>query len=106
MQQSFQQAAPSPPAVAPPTLKSTSTKASPQLNTAAIAGVAVLGGTLLLLAELENVLELIGIAWTLQFSVRKLLFAEKREQTISEVRTFLDEKIAAGAHCVAGLVHS
>lgn len=58
-------------------------------------GLGVAGLAILFFAEFEQLLELVGIGFVLQFLVRKLLFAEQREKTLSDVRTFLDEKIAA-----------
>jgi hypothetical protein len=71
--------------------------AFPELNTGALIAAALVAGIVLLFAEVEYVLELIGIGFVLQFTVRKLLFAEQRQKTISDFRTFVDDKIAAGA---------
>jgi chitinase domain-containing protein 1 len=59
------------------------------------AALGALGLIVLFFAEFEQLLELVGIGYVLQFLVRKLLFAEQREKTLDDVRIFLDEKVAA-----------
>ena len=56
---------------------------------------AALGGGVLLFVELKQILELIGVIFVGQFLVRKVLFAEQRDATLAEVRSFVNDKVAA-----------
>lgn len=57
-------------------------------------GVAAIGGaSFLLVNQLEVLLELAGVIVAGQFALR-LLFAEDREKTLTEIRTIVNEKVA------------
>jgi hypothetical protein len=74
---------------------------NPTVVTSTAAALAVAGVSVFLLTELETVLQLVGVAFALQFLARKLVFAEEREKTFKEVKYLIQDKIAAGVcfHC-------
>ena len=69
----------------------------PSLVKGAAAVAAIAGASIFLVTELETVLQVVGLAYALQFLARRLLFAEEREKTFNDVKTLLRNKIALGA---------
>lgn len=71
--------------------------------TGTAAALAVAGASVFLFTELETVLQLVGVAFALQFLARKLVLAEEREKTFKEVKYLIQDKIAAGVcfHCLS-----
>lgn len=70
-------------------------------TTVAVAGAA--GGSLLVFSQLPQLLELVGIAFVLQFGVRRLLFAESRKKTLAELEG-IQKRISAGVPAQQGCV--
>ena len=68
-------------------------KKAPSLTKAGIATGALVGASVLLFNEVEVVLELAGLYAAGNFLL-KLVFAEEREKTLSEIKTLVDEKVA------------
>jgi CAAD domains of cyanobacterial aminoacyl-tRNA synthetase len=46
--------------------------------------------------SLSACVQVIGIAFSIQFVARRLLFAEKRQETLAQLDSLINEKIAAG----------
>lgn len=61
-------------------------KANPTLLKGALAVGAVVGAGALLLSQVEVLLELVGVVAAGRFLTTRLLFAQDREQTLSEVK--------------------
>lgn len=68
-------------------------KEAPTLNKAGIAAGAILGAGVFLVNEAEVLLELAGLVAAGNFFV-KLIFAEQREKTMSDIKEIVDEKVA------------
>lgn len=68
-------------------------KAAPSLAKAGLAAGALAGAGFLLANEIEIILELAGLVAAGQFLL-KLVFAEEREKTLTEIKTLVDEKVA------------
>lgn len=68
-------------------------KEAPSITKAGIATGAMIGAGVLLFNEAEVILELAGLVAVGQFLL-KLVFADERAKTISEIKTLVDEKVA------------
>lgn len=68
-------------------------KEAPSLTKAGIAAGAIAGAGFLLFNEIEVLLELAGLFAAGNFAL-KLLFADEREKTFTEIKTLVDEKVA------------
>ena len=68
-------------------------KKAPTLTKAGLAAGAIAGAGFLLFNEVEVILELAGLFAAGNFLL-KLVFAEEREKTFSEIKTLVDEKVA------------
>ena len=68
--------------------------AGKNIAAATVAAGALAVGTVVLFRELEAVLEVIGIAGLLQLLSKRLLFAADRKKTLTELKAFVDTKIA------------
>eukprot|EP00271_Cylindrocystis_brebissonii_P012488 TRINITY_DN3106_c0_g1_i8.p1 TRINITY_DN3106_c0_g1~~TRINITY_DN3106_c0_g1_i8.p1 ORF type:complete len:488 (+),score=88.79 TRINITY_DN3106_c0_g1_i8:100-1464(+) len=61
---------------------------------ASLGVAAAAGASVVLLSEVEVALQVLGSAALLQLLVKRFLFAEDRNKTIAEIKTFLDTKVA------------
>ncbi|KAG7670810.1 hypothetical protein Ndes2526B_g01435 [Nannochloris sp. 'desiccata'] len=68
-------------------------KKAPSLTKAGLAAGAIAGAGFLVFNEIEVVLELAGLFAAGNFLL-KLVFADEREKTFSEIKTLVDEKVA------------
>lgn len=68
-------------------------KKAPSLTKAGLAAGAIVGAGFLLFNEIEIVLEIAGLFAAGNFAL-KLLFADEREKTLTEIKTLVDEKVA------------
>jgi len=68
-------------------------KKAPSLSKASLAAGAIAGAGFLVFNEIEVVLELAGIFAAGNFLL-KLVFADEREKTLSEIKTLVDDKVA------------
>lgn len=67
-------------------------KTSPDAAKAGLAALGLAGAGVLLFTEVEVILQLVGLLATGQFAL-KLLFKDDREQTLTEIRTLVKDKI-------------
>lgn len=68
-------------------------KEAPSLTKAGVALAAIAGAGIFLVNEIEVVLELAGVLAAGNFLL-KLVFADEREKTLTEIKTLVDEKVA------------
>eukprot|EP00897_Mesotaenium_endlicherianum_P001668 jgi/Mesen1/1529/ME000133S00540 len=71
-----------------------STEVDSELATAGLGVAAAAGLSLVVFSEAEFLLQFLGSAALLQILAKKFLFAKDRKQTISEIQSFLDTKVA------------
>lgn len=67
-------------------------KAAPSLTKGAVAIGALLGASVLVVNEIDVVLELAGL-WAAGNFLLKLVFADEREKTFTEIKTLVDDKV-------------
>jgi chitinase domain-containing protein 1 len=77
-------------------------RAAPSLAKGAVAAGALLGASVLVINEVDVVLELAGL-WAAGNFLLKLVFADEREKTFTEIKTLVDDKVSRG--CGAGAAH-